>query len=267
MKSFLFGILLGIANLIPGVSGGTMAVILNIYDRIILALGIKDIKKNISFLLPLVIGAIIGIFIFSKGITYLFENFNMTTNFSFIGLVIGSIPLIYNKVKFRRIEEKNWIPFLIALFFMIALSIIKLMLKANGGIFTIEELAFIPKMVWLYISATISTIGMILPGISGSFLMLLLGAYTVTLRAITEFDIIILLPVLLGVITGGMAGVVIVRNLIKEHPQALYLGIMGLMIGSVFSIYPGLTPDKEGIISIIAMVICAAISYYFGKMK
>ncbi len=265
MKNFIFGIILGIANVIPGVSGGTMAVILNIYDKILFALSRENLKQNMTFLGVLGAGLLIGIFTFSKAITYLFENYYMATNFCFIGLVIGSIPMLYKKAKFNGVQKKNWIPFAFALFFMVALAIIKLMPGASDGIFSVNELTTLPKLGWFFISAFISTIGMILPGISGSFIMLLLGVYTLTLKAISTFDLLILVPVGLGVLIGGVAGVKLMKTLLREHPQALYFAIIGLMVGSLFIIFPGFELNRQGLVASLGLLICTTVSYLFSR--
>lgn len=267
VKTFIFGIIIGIANIIPGVSGGTMAVILNIYDKILLALSKENIQKNLKFLLALGAGTLSGILLFSNAITFLFENYFMATNFCFIGLVLGSVPMVFQKARFEKIHRKNWIVFLTALLFMIGLAIIKMMPDAADGLFTAEELPLLPQMVWLFTSAIISTIGMILPGISGSFIMLLLGVYAMTLKAITEFNLMILIPVAAGVGLGGILGVKIVKNLILQHPQAMYLGILGLMTGSLFIIFPGFALDREGMVSLLGLVLCTGISYGFSRIN
>ncbi|WP_312094104.1 undecaprenyl phosphate translocase family protein, partial [Aminipila sp.] len=126
LKSFFSGIIIGIANVIPGVSGGTMAVILNVYDKILFAFSLKQIKKNILFLGFLGSGTFFGILCFSRVITYLYDNYYMVLNFCFIGLVFGSVPLIYGKAKFQGVQAKNWIPFVLTLIFMIGISILKI---------------------------------------------------------------------------------------------------------------------------------------------
>jgi len=264
IKILIFGVILGVANIIPGVSGGTMAVILNIYDKILLALSVKNLKANSVFLATLVLGAGIGIFFFSKAITYLFENYYMATNFCFIGLVVGSIPMIYKKAKFDRVEKKSWIPFLLALLFMIALVIIKLMPGTGDGLFSVKDLDTLPLIGWLFISAVISTIGMILPGISGSFLMLLFGVYTITLKAISEFDLGILAPLAAGIIIGGLLGVNLVKIMLIKHPQATYFGILGLMIGSIFIIFPGFEISMQGLAAGAGFILCCLGSYLFS---
>ena len=102
VKFVIFGAIVGVANIIPGVSGGTMAVILKIYDRLIETLSLKNVKKNLPFIIPLGIGAAVGIVLFSKAIEFLLGNYPMATNFTFMGLILGSIP-----IKWR---PREWFP-------------------------------------------------------------------------------------------------------------------------------------------------------------
>ena len=99
LKNICAGAMVGVANIIPGVSGGTMAVVLGIYDRLIDSLSLRwqKLKKNFWFLLTVGVGALAGIFAFSVLIDYLLGHYNMPTNFAFVGIILGSIPMIYRK--------------------------------------------------------------------------------------------------------------------------------------------------------------------------
>jgi putative membrane protein len=270
LKTFLCGVIIGIANIIPGVSGGTMAVILNVYDKMLFACSLKHIKNNSTFLGFLGAGTLFGIFCFSSGITYLYEHFYMIVNYCFIGLVLGSVPMIYEKAKYTGVQPKNWIPFILALFFMIGIAIIKMMnasLGANGSAASgVEALPFHILLVWLFISAFISTIAMLLPGISGSFMMLLFGCYTLVMKAIAEMDFIILFCAGLGVAAGGLVGIKLIKIMLRKHPQALYFAILGLVVGSIFSIFPGFTFDIQGLLAGCGLLVCAGVSYGFGRL-
>jgi len=271
IRNFIIGIFIGIANIIPGVSGGTMAMVLNVYDKILFAFSLKNIKKNISFVGFLGTGTLFGILFFSRVITYLYETYYMIVNFCFIGLVIGSIPMIYEKARFQQVQAKNWIPFILTLVFMIGIAIVKTMHEeanldtvvnaANGA----QSLPFKTMLVWLFISAFISTIAMLLPGISGSFMMLLFGCYTLVMKAIADIDLIILFITGIGVCSGGLVGIKLIKIMLRKHPQAFYFAILGLMIGSIFGIYPGFSLDMQGILAVCGMLVCAAVSFGFGQ--
>lgn len=271
IRNFLCGMVIGIANVIPGVSGGTMAVILNVYDKILFAFSLQHIKKNILFLGFLGGGTAFGILVFSRAITYMYENYFMVVNFCFIGLVLGSIPMIYTKAKFQGVHAKNWIPFVFTLVFMIGITIVKMMGTGEGAGAAelarsgVESLPFYTMLAWLFIAAFISTIAMILPGISGSFMLLLFGCYTLVMKAIADMNILILFVTAVGVASGGLIGIKLIKIMLRKHPQALYFAILGLMVGSIFSIYPGISMDLHGIYGVVGMCICAAVSFMFGR--
>lgn len=271
IRNFLCGMVIGVANVIPGVSGGTMAVILNVYDKILFAFSLQHIKKNLLFLGFLGGGTVFGILVFSRAITYMYENYYMVVNFCFIGLVLGSIPMIYTKAKFQGVQAKNWIPFVFTLVFMIGITIVKMMGTGEGAGAAelarsgVESLPFYIMLAWLFIAAFISTIAMILPGISGSFMLLLFGCYTLVMKAIADMNILILFVTAVGVASGGLIGIKLIKIMLRKHPQALYFAILGLMVGSIFSIYPGISMDLHGIYGVVGMCICAAVSFMFGR--
>ena len=116
----IYGCIIGVANIIPGVSGGTMAVILNIYDKLIdSVINIKKhLKESLLFLIPVAVGGGLGIFGFAKLLKYLLEYFPMPTYFFFIGLILGTAPMIFSKVIQTKDGKKKFngysiIPFII----------------------------------------------------------------------------------------------------------------------------------------------------------
>ena len=118
---FLAGVVIGIANIIPGVSGGTMAVVMNIFDRLIEAISNirKEFKKNILFLVMIGLGAGAGILLFANIISYCRDHFPVATNFFFVGLIVGSIPMVYKRATVDSFKVSHLIPFAAAPFFRI----------------------------------------------------------------------------------------------------------------------------------------------------
>ncbi|MEG2295763.1 MAG: DUF368 domain-containing protein [Oscillospiraceae bacterium] len=262
IKYILIGAILGVSNVIPGVSGGTMAIILNVYDRLIdaMTLNMNHIKNNFFFLLYIGIGAVVGIFTFSGIIKNLLFHAPMPTGFFFMGIIIGGIPMIYNRAKDEKLKLKNMIPFFIALGVMLAIQ----MMKPNDSESILITMLTIPTAIRLFLSAAIASIAMIVPGISGSFIMLVLGVYTSIITAISSFNIPILIVVGLGVLVGIVFGAKLIKNLIQKHPQAMYCAILGLIFGSLFEIYPGFSFTILGVISIAAFIVGFMISYLFS---
>ncbi len=265
IKNVIFGMILGISNVIPGVSGGTMAVILNIYDKILFAVSLKNIKKNLVFLSTLAIGAILGIFLFSKIMLVVYSEFQVFMSFCFMGLIIGSLPMIYKRARYEKIKYKNVFIFIFTFILMVALYYFIQDEFANKSLSELGGLS--PSIwIWLFLSAAVSGMAMILPGISGSFIMLVLGAYTITIEAISQLNLLTLLPILSGMLVGILGGIKIIKKMLRFHPQALYFAILGLILGSLFYIFPGFPKGTSSLIaSLCLMAFFAIITYIFSK--
>ncbi|MBR5500238.1 MAG: DUF368 domain-containing protein, partial [Clostridia bacterium] len=136
---FLKGIMIGVANVIPGVSGGTIAVITGVFDRLIEAINtlFKQFKKNLKFLLPIGLGAVVGILGLSKVMDFCLGNYYIPTNFFFVGLVAGSIPLIVKKTKESgHIKFYHVVPFLLAMAAVVILAIVNTYVLEGDGVAT-----------------------------------------------------------------------------------------------------------------------------------
>ena len=272
VKFVIFGAIVGVANIIPGVSGGTMAVILKIYDRLIETLSLKNVKKNLPFIIPLGIGAAVGIVLFSKAIEFLLGNYPMATNFTFMGLILGSIPMIFQRARGEKMEAKGMVSFLVALVVMVVIALLK---PAESN----AVLALTPlNLLILFGASAISTFAMILPGISGSFVMLVLGVYTTVLTSIsgvftwpidgvTWHCVGMLIPVGLGCIVGLIFGSKLVDVLIRKQPQATYFAILGLVVGSLLAVFPkdSLALTLELPIGLVLLAGAAFGAYKFSK--
>lgn len=256
--------LIGIANVIPGVSGGTMAVILNIYDKIMYAISLKNIRSNLKFLIPLAFGALAGIFALSNVIVGALERYPMVLKFCFIGLILGSIPAIFKRAKGEEMHSRNWLFFFLALAFMLFLAIVNPDAASNR---TLEEFGGLTPWLclWLFFTAAVSMIAMILPGVSGSLVMLLFGTYAAVMEAISDLNVPVLACVAPGILIGGIVGVKVIKKMLRFHPQALYFGILGLMIGSITSIWPGFTANAQGIIAIAGLIVFGLAAYLLSS--
>ena len=267
IKNIIAGIVIGIANIIPGVSGGTMAVVLGIYDKLIdaISLNIQKLKKNWKFILTLGIGMVLGISVLAKLLTWLFENYNVPTQFFFIGLILGSIPLVWRKTtETKKFQKINIIPFLVTLGIMIVMAVMK------QGENVIETELSLKLCLILILCAAIAAFAMIIPGISGAFLLKALGQYeTISAAAsIGDFNFAILIPVAIGIVIGILVGAKLISTLLKKYHQGIYSAILGLIIGSVIEIYPSdFSFNIEGIIAIIVAVIGFAIPVFMEKIE
>ncbi|MGN0537107.1 MAG: DUF368 domain-containing protein [Acutalibacteraceae bacterium] len=268
----IYGMIVGVANIIPGVSGGTIAVILNIYDRLIGSVTNlrKQFKESMLFLIPFGIGAGAGIFLFSKLLSYLLENFPMPTNFFFIGLIIGGIPMVYKKATETKFKPLSIIPFVIALCGILALTIFggssetAADTTANSAI----TLNF-GYVLYLIFGGAISAVSMLIPGVSGSMVMMIIGLYTSVLGAISRLDILFLLPVAVGIIIGVFGGAKLIEICLKKAPQATFFAIIGLMVGSLYAVWcnAGVAFNIQLVFAVIALAAGFAVSFIFGRER
>jgi putative membrane protein len=134
---------------------------------------------------------------------------------------------------------------------------------------TLEQLGGISPtvLIWIFFAGFISAMAMMIPGISGSIVMLMLGAYTVSVEAVSTFNIPIVLVVGLGIILGSLSGIRLIRTILTLHPQIVYCAVLGLITGSIFIIYPGFSRDAEGAIALLFAFLFIVITGIFSKRK
>ena len=274
IRLIVIGVILGVANVIPGVSGGTLAVVFNIYDRLIsvITLNVKKILSEWKFILPLVVGMGLGIILFSKAITFLFENYPVQTNWFFIGIILGSIPMIVKRLMAASkasFSDARKIPVSAIVCGVLALAVMAIMTYANvaeSGAPIQTELT--PLLaVKLFIGLACATIAMIIPGISGSFLMLVVGIYSTVIAAISDFNIPLLIPAVIGGVIGLLGGAKLVRVLMAKVPAQTYGAIMGLVLGSILVIFPGFGGFATVATSLLAAAVGFVVSFFAGREK
>jgi putative membrane protein len=261
-----FGIVLGITTVIPGISTATMAIVLNIYDRLIEIIT-PNIKKMIAawkFWLPLVIGSILGIIFFSKIAALLFESHPVPTYWFFIGIITGSIPLVYSRVRkpdsaFPALPAA--ISGILALVLIVIISV--LTPSEDEALYTALTPLVFGKLA---AGGALAAIAMIIPGISGSFLLLVIGMYRTIVQAVSDLNILLIVPAAVGAIIGVLAGAAFVRSLLAKVPRETYGAALGIIVGSLLILYPGGLGEGVTIIfSIISVLVGFAISFILGS--
>lgn len=370
----VYGIIFGITNIIPGVSGGTMMVVFGCYDIVCdaLALDFKSIKKNLPFLIPFAIGAASGIIGFSFVTAFLLDNYPVPSYLFFVGLILGSIPLILRNATLKgKFKSSSIAPFLIAMFLVVLMGIFQTSDNENNDVTvtqtlspdrprviivrvtnntnqtisnwvltfedgmvdkvggaemyyntgTFEKIAsffsggdeeekeanafsgedenkkLAPKqsavftytsksginlelksqisyeadyviMVKILFGAFVAAIAMIIPGVSGSFIMMLIGIYATVISAIKDLNFLILIPTAVGVLSGMILGAKIIKWLLENHYLLVYSIIMGLVIGSVFVVFPkDISFNIQTVIGLGTLIFGAAISLTVGMEK
>ena len=264
LSRMLKGLVVGVANIIPGVSGGTMAVVMGIYDKLIGAVSDlrRDFKNSVIYLFPIGVGALLGILLFSYLIEYLLANFTMPTNIFFLGLILGSIPMIYRRATREKLKKVSLLPFAASFAVM---TLLQNVTDAGSALITTLDVG---SAIRLFLSAVAAAACMIMPGISGSMIMVLLGVYTSVLTAISSFNIPVLIPVALGVLLGVFWGAKLIDWCMKRFEQQTYFAILGLIAGSILPILlnAGYTPGLHTLLSLIALIAGAAIAFWMSRM-
>lgn len=260
LKNFLKGIVISISQIVPGVSGGTIAMILGIYDKLLHAVNniLKDFKNQYKILLQVFLGGIVGIFLFSNIVKTLFETYPIQIGYLFIGVILGGAPLMFKKATVKGFNKKN------ILYLLIGIIIVLMMGSPSNDASSVITTLNLLKFMWLFLGGIVVAIALILPGISGSFMLYVLGLYNTVLTAVSDFNIVVLIPIALGGIIGTLLTAKIIENLLVKYPQQTYILIFGFILGSVFSIFPGFSL-WESLIGILLGIIGFFFTYYISK--
>lgn len=271
LKNILKGVVIGIANIIPGVSGGTMAVSMGIYDKMIHCVThlFKEFKKSVQFLLPIFIGAGIGLLGLTFVIQAAFERFPMPTNLLFIGLIVGGLPAVWKKVQGQKISVGHMIAALAFFALVVGMAAIG---EAEGRT---ADMSLGPvQMVKFFGVGMIASATMIIPGVSGSMVLLLLGYYNAILDTITGFlkalvafdmpaimhNLGIIIPMGLGIVFGIFAIAKIIEIVFAKFPLYAYWAIIGLIVASPFAIIM----MGQGMIISVGNVLVSIVTFVAG---
>ncbi|MBQ9263337.1 MAG: DUF368 domain-containing protein [Clostridia bacterium] len=281
INQILRGIVIGVANIIPGVSGGTMMVSMGIYDTIIHCIThlFKEFWKSVKTLLPYAIGMLIGILALASVITWGLENYQLPTNTLFIGLILGGLEPLIKKVDRKKINAAAIIAF-VCLFALI----IWMGLQNRDSIKNADSIDMnIGQMLLMVVLGTVASATMIIPGVSGSLVLMLLGYYKAVTGALQtlahgllHFDfsqvgqpLLMLIPFLIGVVLGIFGVAKLIEWLTARYPTVTYCGVLGLVIASPVSLL--IQTDMSGatlsiiLISIAAFAVGFAGAYLLAK--
>lgn len=271
MINFLKGIAVGIATLVPGVSGGTMAIVLGIYDDLIHAVGsfFENIKKHTIFLFEVGLGALAALLLFSKLLENVTTKYPVIMGFLFIGIICGGLPVLYKKA---TAEKQSFTD----LIFLVIGFIIVLVMSGEAETTTAMATAQgLSSVIFLLIGGIIIAVALILPGISASFMLLALNLYNVTLSAINNRNIPFLVPLGIGIVIGALGTARTIEKLLKRYPGKTYMLILGFVAGSLISVFPreGLLAAVSGkdiltiVLSIVVLVIGFLLITWLSKKE
>ena len=298
LEHIIIGIIIGISNIVPGVSAGTMFVILGIFKKLIDQVGlcldeVKTMVKNITkfkeknggiravgimfknifmsqktFLIPIAIGMIFAIYFVAKLFSILNPEQILYRNYIFLGLILGGIPALFKELKkgtdIANIKKRK-ISIYIFMIIGFAMMFALYLLKVNGiGLRKVgyEELS-ITMALPLFLVGAVAAASMVIPGISGSMVVLILGYYELMTVSISKLNMIFIIPFAIGILVGIMAILKLLKYLLDKHYTRTYSCIVGFVVGSLLMVFPGL---PVGVMGYVITVICIAIGIMLSYM-
>jgi putative membrane protein len=257
------GALIGAANTIPGVSGGTLAVVTGIYDRLVQAVGYffrgpGGWRANLRFLIPVGVGVILGVLAFARVIDYFLQNFPDQTAFFFIGLILGSLPFIVKTGFGGRLKAAYALPFLVTFGALVGMALAGRPPQTEP-ITTVT----VATAVFLFVGGLVSSATMVIPGISGSFILLVIGLYSTVITAARDLDVVILGIFAVGVGIGIVVIAKLISFLLERWHGITYAAIVGLVLGSVVTLWPGTPPGAAAAVVDFAVFAAGFAGAYF----
>jgi len=265
-KNIYRGLIMGASDVIPGVSGGTIAVLLGIYDRLIA--GINGIlsrrwKQQLGFLIPLAIGMAIAVLALSRVIEWLFEHYPQPTQFFFMGLILGILPYLFRQADARTAFKP--IHFVLLLAGGLVCGSLAFLNPGEGMAFSTIG---VQQYVLLFLAGIVASAAMILPGISGSFMLLVMGVYQTVISAISDLKLDIIAVVGFGIVIGILFMSKLISYFMDHYRTATFAIVIGLVIGSLFVVYPGFPGSTDLILaSVITFAIGLLTAYILGKVE
>ena len=290
IRDFFNGLVFGATHIIPGISGGTVAVVLGFYFELIKVINhfFKNLRKNLMFAIPLFTGFITGLIIFSSIILSLLTNYSFPTMLFFIGLIAGIVPHVYSRASECGQNQKVSNILLIILPFIVLL-VVSLLKAENKEIFSVMEIyekINVPYMIFIFAAGVLSAAAMVIPGFSGSFVLLLMGIYNIAVYSISSIRYLaadlsnfalmldicrVLVPLGLGIIAGVIFMAKLIEKLLNKHQRQVYSVILGLLLGSILALFIEPMTYRSGISTIviiagiITFVLGTLVSYIMGK--
>ena len=263
MERFLKGIIVGLGGVAPGLSGSVLLIIFGLYRQTLDAIGtlMKDFRKKIVFLLPLVCGMVLGVLLFSKLIDFLIHNYEMPTRFCFLGLILGTLPMVWKEVKRDGFSPKYYLLILAAAILGL------LMFTANADAFPQVTNPNLLQCILLGVCVAATAI---VPGVDPAVFLSTLGFYEMYVGALADLNFGILIPMVPGLALGAMGISFLMSQLFKRFYTGTYSVIFGIflsMIPNMLTANCVLALNGASILSILLLLAGFLLSFWLGDLK
>lgn len=274
------GIVTGMAVMIPGVSAGSMIMSMGLYEDLMLLIsgGKAEKKSTLPRLIPFAGGVAAGVVLFAFIFKFLLTNYPLPTSCLFIGLILGGIPMLWRQVDKKHLTVSNIISFAAAVAVVVVMLIVSLHTNASNSLAPSFGHFFLAIILGFLAAAT-----MIIPGISGSALMLILGYYDELITTLTNMfkgdfiNILVFIPFLIGALVGVVLVAKAIRKLLDRFPNSTYMCMVGLMaaspvavifkIGQKYGINYGTLGVPVYLISAVLLAVGFFIAYVLSKKE
>ena len=263
MERFLKGIIVGLGGIAPGLSGSVLLIIFGLYQKTLDAIGslFTDWRNKLRFLLPLVAGMLTGVLLFSKLIDFLIHSYEVPTRFCFLGLILGTVPMVWKEVRKEGFSRQHYL--LVAL----AAAFGTWMFTGNAGNFPQVTTPSLLQCVLLGVCVAATAI---VPGVDPAVFLSSLGFYEMYVAALAEFDLSILIPMVPGLAVGAIAISFCMSLLFKRFYTVTYSIIFGIflsMIPNMLTERCVLSFNTASILSLVLMVLGFLLSWYLGDIQ
>jgi putative membrane protein len=260
----LKGVAIGMANIVPGVSGGTVAAITGLYDELVDALGNflggeGGWRRNLAFMAPVIVGVLVGNIMLARGIGFLLEVAPGPARFGFMGLVLGSLPYLRKRSGISRVQLGHvWL-------FAAGVTLVLWMGLAQPPDASPPLTELTPTAGLLVFGAAfLSGIAMAIPGVSGSFLLLLVGMYSTLQQGFSSLNLPVIALFTAGTLAGAVLFAKVAAALLRRFHAASYAVIIGLVAGSAIALYPGFGSGVRAPVDVAFFVLGFGLSCFLG---
>lgn len=262
LLSCLKGIALGAGAILPGISSGVLCVIFGIYEKLVSSIleFFKDVRANTKFLFPILLGIGIGVILFGNILRVLFDTFPVPTKCIFLGLILGSIPSLFHTANQGKGFRLHYLIYTLSTFF---LAVFLLLLEHSLTDLGSGSVGF----TFLILSGFIMSIGVVVPGVSSSVLLMILGVYDIYLSAVSSINLVILVPMGIGLCIGGIIFLNMTNYCLKRFTSQTYYAIIGFVLGSVLILCPSFNFDCNLFIGIICLIVSFFVAYQLEHIK
>lgn len=244
------GIAIGAGAILPGISSGVLCVIFGIYEKLLNSVlnFFKDLKNNLNFLIPILIGSGLGIILFGNILNSLLYKFPIQTKSLFIGFILSST---YSLVKDINLKKKFKYRYIICFLFALLIGIGSVILEKYVSVSSTEDVSFF----YLVLCGFLMSVGVVVPGVSSTIILTLLGVYSIYLSSVSSLFLPVLIPIGIGLVIGGFIFMNLIKYFLDNHYALTFYSIIGFTLGSILVLIPTCTSTIEFVISLLCTIL------------